>query len=282
MKRLLIFFISFCWSLTVVAQSLPREALVPGGVAVVKLGKADTPAPRTFLGDDRVMVLRHDDAWVAIVGIPLTLAPGTHSLKVEGEENRRFEFKIAPKEYSAQHITLKNKRMVDPTPSDLERITREQTVIRDAFGQWREQDLADINFDLPAKGRLSGFFGTRRFFNEQERQPHNGIDLAAPKGSAIVAPADGKVVATGEYFFNGRTVFLDHGQGLVTMYNHLERIAVKPGDIVKRGTRIGDVGMSGRATGPHLHWAVSLNNTRVDPLLFLSESARKQLEQHRK
>ena len=277
MKRAVLFVLGLAWCLLAAAQTPPREATVPGGVAVIRLGPATAAAPRAYLGEDRVMVLRSGDAWHAIVGIPLTLTPGKHQLKVSGSETRLYEFTVLSKEYHAQHITLQNKRLVDPTAEDLERILREQAVIKEAFAHWNEREPA-LGFDLPASGRLSGTFGTRRFFNKQERQPHNGIDLAAPQGAPIVAPADGTVIATGDYFFNGRTVFIDHGQGLITMYNHLERIAVAPGAAVKRGDRIGDVGMSGRATGPHLHWAVSLNNTRVDPLLFLSDSARKRLE----
>ncbi|HEX7044746.1 MAG TPA: M23 family metallopeptidase, partial [Burkholderiales bacterium] len=98
-----------------------------------------------------------------------------------------------------------------------------------------------------------------------------GVDIAAPRGTPVRAPADGVVAAVGDYFFNGLTVFLDHGQGLISMYNHLDRIAVEPGARVARGDVIGAVGATGRVTGPHLHWSVSLNNVRVDPLLFVGE-----------
>jgi len=108
-----------------------------------------------------------------------------------------------------------------------------------------------------------------RFFNDQPRQPHAGLDIAASQGTAVKAPADGYVISTGEYFFNGNTVFIDHGQGMITMYCHLNHIDVKTGQHIKRGELIGTVGQTGRATGAHLHWSVILNRTMVDPELFL-------------
>lgn len=284
MKRLLVAVLGICAACNALADWLPREDPVPGGVARVAIGPVGDTPPRVFLGTDRVMVVRQANSWLAVVGLPLSLKPGEHDLTVIGAgdrtETRRFS--VRRKEYGVQRITLKDQRMVQPSPADLERIEREQMDMKQIFIRWNDTAAPLLAFQFPAQGRLSGAFGTRRFFNEQERQPHNGLDIAAPRGSPITAPADGVITGIGDYFFNGRTVFIDHGQGLVSMYNHLDKVAVTLGEKVTRGQRIGDIGMTGRATGPHLHWAVSLNNTRVDPLLFVTDESIKQLAQQNK
>lgn len=284
MKRVLLAVLGACAAFNAWADWLPREDPVPGGIAWVEIGPATDPSPRVFLGPDRIMVVRHANTWLAVVGVPLALKPGDHELTVldAGNHPSTRRFSVRPKTYRAQHITLKDQRMVDPTPADLERIGREQTDMTRLFTAWREVEATLLTFQFPVEGRLSGAFGTRRFFNEQERQPHSGVDIAAPRGTPVVAPADGVVTGIGDYFFNGRTVFLDHGQGLISMYNHLDRVAVTVGEKVARGQRIGNVGMTGRVTGPHLHWTMSLNNTRVDPLLFVSEESIKHLAQRGK
>ncbi len=255
---------------TLAGAAFPRAEPVPGGVAIVDLGPATGKAPVVHYGKRRVLVRRRNGRFEAVVGIPLSARPGTARLAIsaDGRPGGR-EFRIAPKEYATQHITLKNRRMVNPSAKDLERIRREKKIILGALATWRDTPNVQTRFDLPVDGRLGSPFGLRRFFNGQPRKPHSGLDIAAPQGAPIRAPADGVVVTTGHYFFNGNTVFVDHGQGLVTMYCHLHDIAVKPGQTVQRGDLLGHVGMTGRVTGPHLHWGVSLNNVRVDPKLFL-------------
>jgi murein DD-endopeptidase MepM/ murein hydrolase activator NlpD len=231
--------------------------------------------PLVYYEGNRVMVRQHDNRWVAIVGIALETQPGRHTLQVHrgSRPPQLVPFTVHAKEYAVQHITLQNRRMVQPTDDDLQRITREKTRLEAAFAHWSDTAPGALTFSLPVAGEFSSPFGLRRFFNNQPRKPHSGLDIAAPQGTPVQAPMAGQVIDTGNYFFNGKTVFLDHGQGLITMYCHLERIDVKPAQHVARGYRIGTVGMTGRVTGPHLHWSVSLNRTVVDPMLLLAAPA---------
>ena len=275
--RVSLFTVLLTVTLPGLAQDLPRHDPVPGGIATIALGSADAPRPIAHFNGERVLVARHRNAWIAIVGLPLTLAPGIHELKVTGDP-ARYSFVVRAKQYPVQHLTIKDRRYVEPSATELERIERERIIIARAFARWTELDPPTLTFAAPAAGRLSSGFGLRRFFNGQPRAPHSGLDIAAPQGTPVRAPATGSVIETGDYFFNGNTVFLDHGHGLVSMYNHLHTIAVKPGERVAPGDVLGTVGMTGRVTGAHLHWTVSLNNARIDPALLLTESALAQLQ----
>lgn len=253
------------------AIDLPVQESVPGGVAVLPVADASEPRPRVEYAGKPVMVVSHHNQWYAVVGIPLNTKTGEQKIKVlQSHGSRMVPFTISSKAYETQHITIKDKRKVVPNAEDLKRIRKERGAMDRALGHWDDSLItSDLHLDLPVEGRLSSSFGLRRFFNEQPRAPHSGLDIAVPEGTPIKAPADGKVILTGNFFFNGNSVFIDHGEGLVTMYCHMSRIDVKEGQAVKRGEVIGAVGMTGRVTGPHLHWGVSLNDARVNPSLFV-------------
>ena len=255
--------------------SLPKTNAVPGGVTVVDLGldinKIKGEAPVVYYNKQRTMVVKNKGYWKAIIGIPLTAKTGKHHLIIKEADrahNKKISFQVLSKKYAEQHITIKDKRKVNPTAEDLKRINRERIRINSALKHWADKTDINTRFVLPVAGELSSPFGLRRFFNEQARKPPSGIDIAAPEGTAIQAPTAGRVIESGDFFFNGNSVFIDHGQGLVTMYCHMSQINVKPGQLVAQGEAIGTVGQTGRVTGPHLHWSVSLNNARVDPNLF--------------
>jgi hypothetical protein len=262
-----------------VESNLPLTAPVPGGVAVICVGRTPQGAPQVLFDGQRVLVARSGDAWHAVVGLPLSLKPGAYEVSVQDgrKSARSIRFDVRPRRYETQHLTLANRRHVNPGPADLLRIGREQELLGRAFSTWNDRVLDFVTFDLPSQGQFSSGFGLRRFLNKAPRQPHTGVDIAAPEGTPVAAPAAGTVIEIGDYFFNGLTVVLDHGQGLVTMYNHLSRIDVARDARVARGERIGAIGSTGRVTGPHLHWSVSLNNARVDPALFLPRESREPL-----
>ena len=254
------------------SQALTLDSTpVPGGIAVITLPADAEPATARYR-DRKVLVTRNENNdYIAVIGLPLASEPGRHYLKVNNTSGKtqNLGFQVADKAYEEQHITIKDKRKVNPEKRDMERITRESRQIKSALRHWSQQDDITLAFEKPVEGPTSSPFGLRRFFNEQARNPHSGLDIAAPEGTPIRAPAPGTVIETGDFFFNGNTVLLDHGQGLVTMYCHMNKIDVTPGQSVDSGEILGEVGMTGRVTGPHLHWGVSLNDARIDPLLFL-------------
>ncbi|WP_257310862.1 peptidoglycan DD-metalloendopeptidase family protein [Geothrix fuzhouensis] len=242
-----------------------KPSPVPGGVVVVALPGGPAAPKATYRGEP-VLVRRSGRSWTAVVGIPLSAKPGRHEIAVEG---RPVTFTVRAKRYPEQRIRLKDQRQVTPNAEDEARIAREQALMGPAWKAWPEGLAPTLRFQQPTPGGLTSSFGLRRIFNGQPRAPHAGLDIKAPAGQAVRAPAAGMVVLTGDFFFSGNAVFLAHGEGVVSLFAHLSKITVTQGQVVKPGDLLGEVGMTGRATGPHLHWSLSLNNARVDPRLFL-------------
>lgn len=247
-------------------------ALVPGGIARLPLGAAAL-RPVAHAGEVPVLVLGSPAGWTAIVGIPLSAKPGQASITVQSEGGtvRQVGYTIAAKKYLEQRLTVAP-GTVDLSPENAARYERErahQAVVMATFTEPVLQ-ATQLTMQVPVPGRRSSSFGLRRVFNGQSRNPHSGMDIAAATGTPIVAPLPARVIDVGDYFFNGNTVWLDHGGGLLSMVCHLSAINVKVGDVLQTGQRLGAVGATGRVTGPHLHWGVMLNRTMVDPALFLT------------
>lgn len=275
-----IFFISFftLFSFQSFASDYPAINPVPGGIAIINLDDTFTKDTKVFFNKKRVLVRKTITGWQALIGLPLKLKIGQHKVSIlDLSGNKKYKtFSVNKKDYETRHITIKNKRMVSPTKEDIKRHYKEKPLMVAALKQWTENNAIQTNFILPVDGRFSSIFGLKRIYNKQKRiRRHTGLDIAAPQGTNIKSPAKGIVIRTGSYFFTGNTVFIDHGQGLVTMYCHLNKTHVKAGQQLIQGENIGTVGMTGRVSGPHLHWVVSLNNTKVDPKLFIPINATK-------
>jgi murein DD-endopeptidase MepM/ murein hydrolase activator NlpD len=253
--------------------SLPQSSNVPGGVAIVPLGGTVTGAnkPLTWFDEQAVLVTAENQQWYAVVGLPLGMKPGSYKLSVKnGGTTKSVQFAVKSKKYPEQHITIKDTGKVELSAEDEARALREIATIKELKRHWRDEENTDLGFMIPAEGRLSGNFGLRRFFNGKPRSPHAGLDVAVARGTPVRASARGKVLAVDDYFFNGKTIFVDHGNGLITMYCHLDQSDVLTGESVSKGQQLGLSGQSGRATGPHLHWSVILNGAMVDPQLFIA------------
>jgi len=253
----------------IAVAAAPEHSPWPGGIAAVDVGSADLPEPIVRHDGERVLVVRDGSRWTAIVGIPLDVATGHASIAVN--DKRNIDYEIQAHAYREQRLSV-NKSFVTLDEEQLERVGKERKIIDAALGNWRDTAFDDIGLEAPVDGPRSSSFGLRRFFNDQPRSPHKGMDIAAAKGTAIVAPRDGVVTATGNYFFNGNTIIIDHGQGLVTMYCHLSEVSVNEGQAVTSGEAIGAVGATGRVTGPHLHFGTYLNATAVNPALLLNDT----------
>ena len=253
----------------------PEPSLVPGGIARLPLGPTAT-RPVAYAQDVPLLVTGTPTGWMAVVGIALAATPGVNSISVSLESggSRQIDYKVSSKKYLEQHLKVAP-GTVDLSPENEARYERERAHQARVMATFSEPapmvSTRDdgLRMQIPVAGRRSSSFGLRRVFNGKARNPHSGMDIAAATGTPIAAPLAGRVIDTGDYFFNGNTVWLDHGGGLLSLYCHLSEISVKTGDQLKPGDALGAVGATGRVTGPHLHWGVMLNRTMVDPALFV-------------
>ena len=252
------------------AYPLPHDSPVPGGVKILKLDVHSPSMPYVDVDGHRALVVQDASGWIAIIGIPLSapLAPQQVIVR-SGDAREELQFSIGDKKYATQSLNVAPGQ-VNLSKADLERVNREKSIIEHAMSRWTDEQPETLHIPQPIPGVRSSSFGMRRVFNGESRNPHTGMDIAAPVGTPVRVPLAGTVIDTGNFFFNGNTVFVDHGRGMISMYCHLSAIDVKPGQRVASGTTLGKVGMTGRATGPHLHWGLNLNRAWVDPELFVA------------
>ncbi len=261
-----------------IAMAFPQSNPVPGGIVLLAINKNHKPDSARFKNKKLAMVSDADKRYL-LVGLSLSTKPGNYTINIENTQGTtdKLSFEVKPKTYKAQYLTIKNKRKVNPYKKDMKRIETERKRKAAAKTNWTDHSPA-TSFTVPVDGRISSIFGLRRFFNQQARRPHTGLDIAAPEGTPIKAVESGTVIESGDFFFSGNMVYLDHGQGLISLYAHMHSIKVKPGDKIEKGQIIGTVGETGRVTGPHLHLAIIANQTLVDPLQFLPQLEEKAAE----
>ncbi len=270
------FIVAACAALSAAASpldvaGLPRESRVPGGVALVIVARADEPKPVVTRDGANIWTVKRGAAWMAVVGLPLSTTPGEHVLTVSrAGVVQSVLFSVHHKRYPVQHVMLKDNAMVEPPPEVMARIETESAHLKIVRSTWRENAVGSAAFALPAKGRLSGRFGGSRVLNGKPRAPHAGLDVAIGTGTPVLAPGDGIVLDTGDYYFCGKTMFIDHGNGLLSLFCHLSEHSAQVGDSVRKGQTVARSGATGRASGPHLHWSVYLNGVSVEPELFVS------------
>lgn len=288
------FFLPLCFFLTVSPAVIGNESLMlqsplgteveflsssfePGQIVLARLKNAAGAKKIWIRFLDRTYELEPagegEEAFV-FIGLDLALQPGAHVfnitiLRKDGQtEIVEREFFSPAREFPVKKLWVKEK-YVTPPPEVQERIQWEAELLEFIYGIITAQWLGDGKFILPHEGEMAPNFGERRIYNNIPRSSHSGVDIQAPYGSPVRAANSGKVVLARDLYYSGKTVILDHGLGLFTYYCHFSRIKVKRGDLVKKGDIVGLVGSTGRSTGPHLHWGVKVNQSRVDPLALL-------------
>ena len=259
---------------TIVLANIPvKNTPIPGGIAVIDF-ESNHANPKASYNKVPLYVQHiKDQHYQVLVGIPLMEKLGKKTIKVQDFSTRLLDFEVTKQTYTEQYITLKgrNKKYVNPNLTHMDRIKKERPILSSARKIFSDKNLSSGLFIRPVNGVTTSPFGLKRFYNGEARRPHTGLDYAGDIGTPIKAPADGKVILVGKFFFNGNAVFLDHGQGLISVYIHMNNYLVKQGQFVKQGDSIGTIGQTGRATGPHLHWGVYLNQTVVNPNLLLGK-----------
>lgn len=250
------------------AWSLPQHLPAPGGIAVIPLPAGNETA-RVFFNEKPQAVVTEKGKTYALIGIPLDTTVGRQLAEIrQNGHTIPVAFEVLSRHYATQKLRIPDKRMVTPPPEVEARIASEHIRLTE-FKNHFSDTAPETAFTLPATGRLSSRFGLKRVLNGEPRSPHAGLDLAIGTGTPVRAPAAGTVLAVEDFYFTGGTVIIDHGQGLLTLYAHLSKVDVTPGQKLQQNEAFAASGVSGRITGPHLHWVVLLGGTAVEPELFL-------------
>jgi murein DD-endopeptidase MepM/ murein hydrolase activator NlpD len=250
----------------------PEHSPYPGGVLNVQINSAlfDANKKEIKVGQSPYLVCRSGLKNVNLIS-PIPLSSKEIKLDITLNKTIIESIPVIDKEYRESRITITNNDMVSPPKDLLPRIKMEASIIKAAKNINTFSSYFVLPMKMPTAGIESSEFGVRRFINGAPRNRHTGLDIAAPEGTDVYAPLDGLVLLSEEFFYRGNIIYIDHGNGLISSFSHLQKSLVKKNRKVKAGDLIGKVGKTGRVTGPHLHWEVSILGTAIDPKLFLKE-----------
>jgi hypothetical protein len=260
------------------AVDLDFRSLQPGEIICVSVkgNGAIKQAEVQFLGKTYIMGHgQSPDTWLTFLGLDLGIKRGTFPIEISllfhdgHHQNIRREILVQEKEFPLRKLWVEQE-FVTPPQDVLDRIQWESELLGQIYDIFTPQWLGEGPFIMPSDGEANPNFGERRIFNNEPRSPHSGVDISSPYGEPVRASNSGKVVLAKDLYFAGKTVIIDHGLGVFTSYLHFSKIKAKRGDLVRKGDVIGEIGATGRVTGPHLHWGVKVSGSRVDPFSLLT------------
>ncbi len=267
----LIFLISACVSLnkTDLSCNYPTDSLYPGGILNIKTEKLIVSVEKSILEKTPVYVCKSRFGNNFLIPIPLEYKKGDVLIPKELKIPDANRPEIKDKFYRESRIFIDNQDLVTPSEESLLRIRKEFKILTKAKNLKTSSRLKDLKMIPPVEGIISSEFGVKRFINDLPRNRHKGVDYAAEEGTKVIAPLEGRIIISDNFFYKGNAIYIDHGGGLISSYSHLSDLEVVTGDVLEKGDLLGLVGKTGRVTGPHLHWEIFIGGVPVNPLIFL-------------
>ena len=253
--------------------AISSDSIFQGGAGLLRVQTGDGESPQVQWMNQKLFMAPYGNGkmWFGFFAADLKLKPGVYPLVVKTSSTgvcKQTDVTVRGKDFGVRQLTLP-KEMVDLDAATLERVRREAAIMKEALGAPPTAPVWEGPFVKPVNGEVVGTFGQASILNGMPRAPHSGVDLKAEKGTPVVSINSGRVVLTGEHFFNGLFVVVDHGGAVQSMYFHLDKILVQQGGFVAKGKTVGLLGATGRATGPHLHFGIRINGARIDPMQFI-------------
>jgi len=273
---LLVFLITSCSNQALnfnkIECDYPIHSPVPGGVINITILNKKLEPELIFVDGKKPYICKPDNGKLNVV-YPINLETKKDVLKVIYDKNLLREIPIVQKNFRESRITIANQDLVQAPSKYTSRIEKEYFIALD-LKNYSSQKINNSFFMINPieEGIMSSEYGVKRFINNKPRNRHKGMDIAAPKGTIIQSPLLGRVIFAGNFYYRGNIVYVDHGEGLISSYSHMDEILVQEGEAISTGDKIGTVGETGRVTGPHLHWEVYFLGETIDPSIFINSA----------